>query len=57
MVSEIKGDGVENSGIAVIRPENFMSRRDFITAAGVTVCLVLPRNIRAFNLAEYFFLY
>ena len=40
MISEIEGESVENSGMAVIRPENFMSRRDLIIAAGVTVYLV-----------------
>jgi hypothetical protein len=40
VISEIKGGGVENSGMAGIRPENFMSRRDLIIAARVTVNLV-----------------
>jgi hypothetical protein len=40
MISDIKEDSVENSRMVGIRPENFMSRRDFIIAAGVTVYLL-----------------
>jgi hypothetical protein len=40
MISEIKWDSAENSGMADIRPENFMIRRDLNIAAGVTVYLV-----------------
>jgi hypothetical protein len=40
VISEIKRDSVENSGMAGICPEIFMSRRDLIIAAGVAVYLV-----------------
>jgi hypothetical protein len=39
MISEIKGAVVENSGMAGIQPEYFISCRDLIIAAGVTVYL------------------
>lgn len=46
MIAEIKGNSVENSGMAGIRPENFMSRRDLFIAADVLfIWCQLPRNI------------
>jgi hypothetical protein len=46
MILEIKGDSVENSGMAGIRPENFVSCHDLIIAAGVLfIWCKLSRNI------------